>query len=477
MLNRSLIYNFVISLLLLVFFGCAVNPVTGRQELMFVSEEREVSMGREAAPSLNWGFGGEYKDKELENYLGGIINRIWSVSERPNIPYSFHIQNTSLPNAFALPGYVAITRGLLAELDNEAQFAAIMGHETGHVMARHSAQRISRSILAQTGLGLGGALLGDSKGSEALMVLGSLSTSLILLKYDRSQELEADRLGVAYASKIGYDPREGITAHEKLEIIANNYLKREGRESSSGGFFNSILSTHPRKEVRVDEINRMIKDLPPYKLTGDGKFSSGFQSRISDIKKVHAAYLVYDEAERAYEKKNYSDAEKLVGKAIEMNSRQAPFYTLLGKVSLAKERIDDAVREFKTSLSIDSGYQPAVYALGVCEYKKGSYQAALDFFKKSLSLYPDHPGSLYSSGLCYHFLNRPEEALKAFGAFAPMVDKHPEVYGYMGMNFEKTSRVNDAIESYKAQLKIDPENKMGQYAKQRLSVLGRGPVR
>jgi predicted Zn-dependent protease len=145
---------------------------------MLVSESQEIQIGKEASPSLRWEFGGEYHDRSLELYLGDIVSRLWQISERPHLPVKFSIQNTSLPNAFAIPGYVAITRGLLSDMENEAQFAAVMGHEIGHVMGRHTAQRISRVQLQQMGLAIGASALEGTSGGDALLQIGAIGSSL-----------------------------------------------------------------------------------------------------------------------------------------------------------------------------------------------------------------------------------------------------------------------------------------------------------
>lgn len=461
-----LLFSFFITVL-----GCATNPVTGKAQLMLVSEEQEITMGQQAAPSLKWEFGGKYSDRELETYLGTIVKKIWGVSERPDLPVSFSIQNTSIPNAFAIPGYVAITRGLLFRLENEAQFAAIMGHETGHVMARHSASRISRGYLQQMGLGLAGTVLADTGGADALLALGSLGSSLLLLKYDRSQELEADRIGVAYAARLGYDPYEAIAAHEQLALAADQYLQRAGKTSRSGGFMSDILSTHPRKDVRVDEIKGMITSLPSYTIVGDGKHASRFMAKTAELREDQKAYLIYDDAERAFEKKEYARAEQLVNKAIAMNARQAPFYSLRGMIALTQKQNAVAIKRFEQALSIDNEYQPAYFGIGVGEYKNNRPARALEHMKKSLSLYPGHSGSLYVAGLCNHELNRPQDALDYFGKFAQRIKKHPDVYGYMGMNYERMYKKSSAIDAYSAQLSVAPDNNMGIYARKRLAVL------
>ncbi len=461
----------VILVCFFIMYGCAIKPVTGERGLMLVSEEQELRIGGQAAHSLNWSFGGEYRDAELEDYLGRIVNRIWSISERPHLPVSFHIQNTSMPNAFALPGYVAITRGLLVELDNEAQFAAIIGHEIGHVMARHSAGSISLGILQRAGLGMGGVGLSDDRGADVLMALGSVGSSRLLLRYTHSQELEADRRGVIYSAKLGYEPYETVTAWQRLEIAVGRYLKREGKGSWNGGFLRDIFSTHLVGEERDESIMSMIDELPPYLLHGDGKFSPVFLSVTGGLRDVNNAYLVFDDAERAFEENNYQGAAELLNQAIKINPEQAPFYFLRGRISLTMQSYDEANDDFNLALSLDNAYQPAFYALGVSEYKKDNISYALEYLKQSLSLYPRHPGSLYLSGLCYHAINRPDDALEYFVKFTGIVRKHHDVYGLIGMDYEKTGRISQAVKAYNAQINVEPNNRMGLYARQRLSVL------
>ena len=121
-------------------------------------------------------------------------------------------------------------------MENEAQFAAVMGHEIGHVMARHTAQRISRMQMQQLGIAIGAAALQGKKGSDALLAIGAVGSSLLLLKYDRDQEIQADRLGVKYMSALGYEPHEALSAHKVLEESVDNYLKRMGKSRSEDSF-------------------------------------------------------------------------------------------------------------------------------------------------------------------------------------------------------------------------------------------------
>lgn len=459
--------------LLLILTTCAVNPVTGKHEFMLVSESEEINIGREAAPSLKWSYGGEYRDERLKRYLERIVRNIWKISERPYLPMTFVIQNISLPNAFALPGYVAITRGLLAELDNEAQFAAVIGHEVGHVMARHTAERITLGTLQQFGLLVGSIALGGKSSGQALLRVGALGSSLLLLKFDRSQELEADRLGVKYMARLGYDPYEAIRAHDRLEVAIDKYLKNLGKKRGEDNFLNALLSTHPREEVRKEEMLQMIRQLPHYKIKGDGRNRKVFQQAIKELKRVNKVYFIYDRAVLFYNKNNIDRSESLLKKAIEKANREAPFYNLYGMIEYKKGEYKKAERYFRKALSLYQDYQPAFYGLGLVALKEKRYYEAVNRFKKSLQLFPDHAYSHFGLGKAYFHLGRYRAAIPHLRAFASVAPKDPEVHGLLGICYENTGNIRAAIKEYSLQVRIAPYSELGRYAQQRLFILRR----
>jgi len=458
-------------MILIPLCSCAVNPVSGEREFMLVSEEQEVSIGKEAAPSLKWEFGGPYEDRDLEAYLDSIVKDLWNNSERPDLPVEFHIQNTSLPNAFALPGYVAITRGLLSDMENEAQFAAVMGHEIGHVMARHTAQRISRMQMQQLGIAIGSAALQGKKGSDALLAIGAMGSSLLLLKYDRDQEIQADRLGVKYMSALGYDPHEALSAHKVLEGSVDNYLKRLGKTRGEDSFISNLLSTHPRAEVRLSEIQDMIDQLPPYSVKSDGRFADKFQTETRKINEVNKFYHIYDKAEQDYRNKKYAEAEKGLQEAIKLNSSQAPFHNLYGFIKLQQKNYEEADKAFSRALEINPGYQPSIYGKGLTYHYKGNYEKAVLEFKKSLAEFPGHAQTHYGLGKTYYLMNQYADAIPYLANFAQAAPQHPEIHGLLGICLDKTNESASAVVEYKNQLQIAPDTELGQHAKQRLAVL------
>lgn len=458
-------------LTLLLLPACAVNPVTGERELMLISEEQEINMGKQAAPSLNWGFGGKYHDPELEGYLGDIVKRIWANSHRPNFPFKFQVQNSSIPNAFALPGFVAITRGLLVEMENEGQFAAVMGHEVGHVMARHSAKRVSLGILQQIGLVAGSVALEGQKGGDLLLTAGALGSGLLLLKYDRNQEIQSDRLGVLYMSRIGYEPAEALNAHKVLESAVGKFLSRIGKEKKEETFFDELFSTHPRTAVRLEEIQAMIKELPLYTIQGDGRNANKFNAMLKDIRDVNQAYLHYDNAERAFNNDKIYESEESLKKAISMNGKQTPFHNLLGFVRIKQKRYTEAESLFRKALEIDNGYQPAYYGLGVLAYVNNNPKLATLHLKKSIEMFPEHPGSNFFLGLSYYATKNYNGAIKYLSIFSSMAPQHPEVHGYLGMCYERVGDIYSAFNEYSMQVRIAPDSQLGKHARQRLIAL------
>ncbi len=219
--------------------GCATNPATGQLQLSLVSEAEEIELGKEAAQDVRRSVG-LYADPALQAYVEEVGRALAARSERPALPWTFGVADDAAINAFALPGgHVYVTRGILAHLASEAELATILGHEIGHVTARHSAAQISRAKLAQLGLGIGSVLLPESLG--ALGQLAGAGAQLLFLKFGRDDENQADELGFRYARAAGYDPGAMVGVFRMLS--------RAG--GTSGGRLPGWLSTHPDPESRL----------------------------------------------------------------------------------------------------------------------------------------------------------------------------------------------------------------------------------
>ena len=228
--------------------ACATNPVTGKREISLMSEAQEISIGKENHPQILAEMG-QYNDPELQRYVSDIGQKLAKTSERPQLPWTFTVVDQPVVNAFAVPGgFIYITRGILAYLDNEAQLVGVLGHEIGHVTARHSAQQYTRATGGQLGLLALGIFV---PGAQQFGQLGAQALGLLFLKYGRDDELQSDSLGAKYAATNGWDPR-----------AVPGFLAVLGRlsEGSDKGIPN-WLSTHPDPASRVDEVQSVVQQL------------------------------------------------------------------------------------------------------------------------------------------------------------------------------------------------------------------------
>jgi len=234
-------------LILLLVDSCAKNPVTGKRDLMLMSESQEVAMGKESDPDIIKFFG-LYDDKNLQKFIEEKGQQMAAVSHRKNLKYEFKIVDSPVVNAFAVPGgYVYFTRGIMAHFNNEAEFAGVLGHEIGHITARHSAKQYSNAMAAQIGL-TAGAILAPEFAQYA--DLAQTGVGLLFLKFGRDAESQSDKLGVEYSTKINYDAQEMAGFFKTLDRL----------QGQSGGEVPDFLSTHPNPADREADVAKLADD-------------------------------------------------------------------------------------------------------------------------------------------------------------------------------------------------------------------------
>jgi predicted Zn-dependent protease len=243
---RTRLYLTLLIAALLPATSCAINPATGKRELSLIGESQEVAMGLEADGAIVAQMG-LYGGDELQDYVQNIGSRMAAVSERPQLDWTFRVVNDGAVNAFALPGgYIYITRGIMTHLNSEAELATVVGHEIGHVTARHSVNQMSKAQLAQVGLGVGMVLSPELAqfGQYAEMGLG-----LMFLKFGRDDERQSDDLGLRYMIKAGYDPRPAPMVFDMLEEVSR---------ASGGDRLPALFSTHPAPENREAHLQAQV---------------------------------------------------------------------------------------------------------------------------------------------------------------------------------------------------------------------------
>ncbi|NNF22799.1 MAG: M48 family metalloprotease [Saprospiraceae bacterium] len=236
-----------LSILILTIFiisSCARNPVTGKKEFMLMSESQEKALGAQSDPSIIQAYG-LYENQELQDFINIKGQEMVKVSHRPDLEFSFRLLDSPVVNAFAVPGgYVYFTRGIMAHFNNEAEFAGVLGHEIGHVTARHSAKQYSQQMLAQVGFMAG--VIASEKFRE-FAYEASQGLSLLFLKFGRDHESQSDELGVEYSTKVGYDSHEMADFFQTLNRL----------QSKSGQTIPDFLSTHPNPVNRYNKVHKL----------------------------------------------------------------------------------------------------------------------------------------------------------------------------------------------------------------------------
>jgi predicted Zn-dependent protease len=259
------------SALALALAACATNPVTGKREISLVSEQQEIQMGQQGAQQVAQEIG-LINDQTLQNYVQQVGATIAAKSERPNLPWTFRAVDDPTPNAFALPGgFIFVTRGLLDLMDNEAELASVLGHEIGHVTARHSVQQLSQQQLAQLALGVGAIL------SPTVAQFGDIAAQglgLLFLKYGRDDERQADNLGFGYALNTGYDVREMDDVFRSLQRFG---------EASKQSPLPTWLATHPGEAERIQTIDAKLAQVPASQLANAKVGAKEFMQRVNGL--------------------------------------------------------------------------------------------------------------------------------------------------------------------------------------------------
>jgi predicted Zn-dependent protease len=245
---RTLIKTLTMFSCLALFNECAKNPVTGNRQLVLMSESQELEMGKSADPEIIQQYG-LYPDKALQDFVTEKGKQMAAISHRPNIQYNFRVVDSDILNAFAIPGgYVYVTRGIMAHFNNEAEFAGVLGHEIGHIAARHSVAQQRNALLGQLGI-IAGVIIAPDLAQFA--ETASQGVGLLLLKFGRDAEREADRLGVEYSSKIGYDAMQ----------MANFFQTLQRQSEASGSQeLPTFLSTHPNPGDRYNTVSKLAKE-------------------------------------------------------------------------------------------------------------------------------------------------------------------------------------------------------------------------
>lgn len=385
-----------------LFGGCAVNPVTGKNEIAFVSESQELAIGQKNYGPYRQAQGGDYVvEPELTRYVRSVGDRLAKVSDR-KLPYEFNIINDSTPNAWALPGgKISLNRGLLVELNNEAELAAVLAHEIVHAAARHSAQAMERGVFLQGALIAAGVALGDSSYRDVGMMGASVGAQLTNQKFSRGDESEADAYGMEYMVRAGYDPAAAVKLQETFVRLAN------GKQQD---WLSGLFASHPPSPERVAANREMVAKLGN---PGGDIGEARYQKAIARLKRTKPAYEAYDEASEALKKGNLTTAMTQIDKAIQIEPKEAAFYSLRGEIQAAKNGDKSALNDLNKAVSLNPDYFRPLLVRGYLREETGDTNGAERDLKRSASLLPTAE-AYYSLGQVAEKQGRESQAIGYF---------------------------------------------------------------
>lgn len=357
-------------------YGCAVNPVTGRNELAIIPESSEINIGTENYVPGRQMQGGDYNvDPKVTAYVSEVGQKLAAVSDR-KLPYEFVVLNNSIPNAWALPGgKIAINRGLLLELNSEAELAAVLGHEIVHAAARHGARQMEKGMLLQGALIATGIAAQGSDYGNLIVGGAQVVTALIQKKYSREDEREADFYGMQYMVRSGYNPMAAVSLQETFVRL---------QESRSSNWLAGLFASHPPSLDRVKDNRETASRLP-----GGGKVGKEvYRQRIASLVKSKKAYESYGIGREYLENNDFESARAYAQEALKIEPREGHFYALRGDTYYLQERYRDALADYSRAIERNGNYFYYFLQRGQTRKKLNMADEAFADLKKSTKLLP-----------------------------------------------------------------------------------------
>jgi predicted Zn-dependent protease len=410
--------------------GCATSPVTGDRILVGMSEEDERKVDRQVAPHQFSQDMGPVQDEAVNRYVAGLGSRMDDLTQRPTMPYSYRVLNANYINAYTFPGgAMGVTRGIMTELSSEAELAALLGHEMGHVNARHAAQRQGQQMLAQAavvGLAVAASMSDPAWGGVAAMG-GQLGASALLASYSRDNEREADALGQDYMVRAGY-PANGM-------VQLHTLLVREAKATPS--LLETMFSTHPMSSERVANAERLAATR-------------------------YAASLQADPGRERY--MDSTASLRRLKPAIDACKR--------GETAMARKQLPQAQGEFGKALAVAPGDYPSNLLMARCLAAQGRKKEALRFAEAARSAYPQEAQAHKLAGVLQLAEKDPGAAVQSFEQFDRLLPGDPGIAFLKGVSHEGAGNQRAAAENYARFLRSGGQGKPAEYSMSRLKAWG-----
>ncbi len=407
-------------------FGCATDPVTGKKQFMLVSEDTEIQIDKQYSPLQISTDYGSVQDSQLSSYVSQVGNKMASKSHRAHMPYSFQVVNATYVNAYAFPGgTIAATRGIMLSLENEAELASLLGHELGHVNARHSAEQMSKGQFTQALVGGISILAGTQSAALGNLAgqLGQISAGVLLARYSRDNEREADALGMQYMVGAGYGAKGFVGLMDMLNSMSKH----------KSGSVELLFATHPMSQERYDTAVQSANTA--YKSALNGPLN---RERYMD----HTAGL---------------RAKKGAIEEIQKGEKQ-----------MAERQYDTASAHFSRALKEAPDDYVALCMMSISNLAQKKYAVGRQYAEMAQNAYPQEAQAYHLSGFSKIQLKDFDGAYEEFNAYERLLPGNPNTIFFKGYCQEGMNHVDQAANEYHRYLQVVQQGKYAQHAYKRL---------
>jgi beta-barrel assembly-enhancing protease len=392
--------------------GCATDPVTGKKTLVGLSEAQEVSLDKEQSPHQFSADLGAVQDPGLNNYVQGVGEKMWQASHRPKMPYSARVLNANYLNAYTFPGgSMGATRAIMLDMDSEDELAALLGHETGHVNARHAAERAGKQLVAELAIVAGAVALSASESGQQyvpLLQLGSqIGASALLAKYSRDNEREADSLSMGYMVKAGYNPNGMVGVMDML--------RTESKRKPN--LIETMFASHPMSEERYQTASREAGSTYAAQRKR-GIQRDRYMDHTAGLRRIRPTIESCQKGETLLAKKELTQAEGEFAKALRHTPSDYAANVLMAKTLMAQKKTGEARSYLANARAIYPSEGQAVNLDGIVKLSLKQPEAALAAFRAYDKLLPGNPNTLFLTGVAYEDMRNTKEAARYFYRYA-----------------------------------------------------------
>lgn len=407
--------------------GCMVDPVTGEKQFVLMSERQEIAVDQQQSPHQFSSDYGVVQNQQLNNYVKEVGDSLASLSHRPNMPYNYQVVNATYVNAYTFPGgSMATTRGIMLDMESEAQLAGLLGHEIGHVNARHTAERMTNSVLAQAVVAGATVAVSASDYSDyanLVGVAGGFGAGALLAKYSRDNEREADALGMEYMTRANYNAQGMV---DLMDLLRN-------KSKHQPNVIEQMFSSHPMSDERYATA-RQEAGSKYGAWGGKSLLKERYMDNTFTLRKQKNAIEAMQNGELAMMKKNYPQAEN----------------------------------QFNTALKQVPDDYAALVMMAKCQMAQEKQQEAKKYLELAKSAYPDESQAIQLSGINSLALNQFDAAFRYFDQYEKKLPGNPNTVFLKGVSLESAQNIDGAAREYHRYLKEVQSGGQAQHAYQRL---------